>query len=158
MPSLISKIYSIFIIIQILIIELNHIVPNYSLHRSLLVLFIIPVIYHLIRELFFKNKLDQNKAFKIYAFGYVCFYVLWCFVDIVYFAFNMGNISGYMGYMLYLTGMLFLAPVLYIFAKNIFLKNKTSRYILIAYMALILMLFPIPGELNERGFYDTITH
>ena len=156
MPSLISKIYSIFIIIQILIIELNHIVPNYYLHRSLLVLFIIPVIYHLICELFFKNKLDQNKAFKIYAFGYVCFYVLWCFVDIVYFAFNMGHISGYMAYILYLTGMLFLAPVLYIFAKNIFHKNKTPRYILIAYIVLILILFPMPGELNERGFYDTI--
>jgi hypothetical protein len=68
----------------------------------------------------------------------------------------MGHISGYMAYMLYLTGMLFLAPVLYFFAKNIFLKNKTSRYILIAYIALILMLFPIPGELNKSGFYDTI--
>ena len=151
-----GKIYSIFIIIQILIIELNHIASNYSLSRNLLVLLIIPVIYHLIRELFFKNKLDQNKAFKIYAFGYVCFYVLWCFVDIVYFAFNMGHISGYMAYILYLTGMLFLAPVLYIFAKNIFHKNKTPRYILIAYIVLILILFPMPGELNERGFYDTI--
>jgi len=151
-----GKIYSTFIIIQILIIELNHIVSNYSLHRSLLVLFIIPVIYHLIREIFFKNRPGQNKAFKIYAFGYVCFYVLWCFVDIVYFAFNMGHISGYMAYMLYLTGMLFLAPVLYIFAKNIFHMNKTPRYILIAYIFLILILFPMPGELNERGFYDTI--
>ena len=140
MPSLISKIYSIFIIIQIFIIELNHIASNYSLSRNLLVLLIIPVIYHLIRELFFKNKLDQNKAFKIYAFGYVCFYVLWCLVDIVYFAFNMGHISGYMAYILYLTGMLFLAPVLYIFAKNIFHKNKTPRYILIAYIVSILML------------------
>lgn len=158
MPSLISKIYSIFIIIQILIIELNHIVPNYSLHRSFLVLFIIPVIYHLIQGLFFKNKPDQNKALKIYAFSYICFYALWCLVDIIYYALNMGHISGYMAYMLYLTGMFFLAPVLYIFAKNIFLKNKTSRYILIAYMALILMLFPIPGELNERGFYETTTH
>ena len=149
-----GKIYSIFIIIQILIIELNHIASNYSLSRNLLVLLIIPVIYHLILELFFKNKLDQNKAFKIYAFGYVCFYVLWCFVDIVYFAFNMGHISGYMAYMLYLTGMLFLAPVLYIFAKNIFLKNKTPRYILITYIVLIFILFSIPEELNKRGFYD----
>ena len=151
-----GKIYSIFIIIQILIIELNHIASNYSLSRNLLVLLIIPVIYHLILELFFKNKPDHNKALKVYAFAYVSFYALWCFIDIVYFAFNMEHISGYMAYMLYLTGMLFLAPVLYFFAKNIFLKNKTPRYILIAYVVLILMLFPIPGELNESGFYDTI--
>ena len=149
-----GKIYSIFIIIQILIIELNHIASNYSLSRNLLVLLIIPVIYHLILELFFKNKPDHNKALKVYAFAYVSFYALWCFVDIVYFAFNMGHISGYMAYMLYLTGMLFLAPVLYIFAKNIFLNNKTPRYILITYIVLIFILFPIPEELNKRGFYD----
>ena len=152
-----GKIYSIFIILQILILELNHIAPNYSLHRSFLVLFIIPVIYHLILELFFKNKPDHNKALKIYAFAYVSFYALWCFVDIVYFAFNMGHISGYMAYMLYLTGMLFLAPVLYIFAKNIFLNNKTPRYILITYIVLIFILFPIPEELNKRGFYDIVS-
>ena len=152
-----GKIYSIFIIIQILIIELNHIASNYSLSRNLLVLLIIPVIYHLILELFFKNKPDHNKALKAYAFAYVSFYALWCFVDIVYFAFNMGHISGYMAYMLYLTGMLFLAPVLYIFAKNIFLNNKTPRYILITYIVLIFILFPIPEELNKRGFYDIVS-
>ena len=152
-----GKIYSIFIIIQILIIELNHIASNYSLSRNLLVLLIIPVIYHLILELFFKNKPDHNKALKVYAFAYVSFYALWCFVDIVYFAFNMGHISGYMAYMLYLTGMLFLAPVLYIFAKNIFLNNKTPRYILITYIVLIFILFPIPEELNKRGFYDIVS-
>ena len=151
-----GKIYSILTIIQILIIELNHIASNYSLSRNLLVLLIIPVIYHLILELFFKNKPDHNKPLKIYAFIYICFYALWCLVDIIYYALNMGHISGYMAYMLYLSGMLFLAPVLYFFAKNIFLKNKTPRYILIAYVVLILMLFPIPGELNESGFYDTI--
>ena len=156
MLSLISKIYSIFIIIQIFIIELNQTASNYSLSRSFLVLLIIPVIYHLMQDLFFKNKPDQNKALKIYAFAYVCFYALWCFIDIIYYALNMGNISGYMAYMLYLTGMLFLAPVLYIFAKNIFHKNKTPRYILIGYIFLILILFPMPGELNESGFYDTI--
>ena len=152
-----GKIYSIFITIQILIIELNHIASNYSLSRNLLVLLIIPVIYHLILELFFKNKPDHNKALKVYAFAYVSFYALWCFVDIVYFAFNMGHISGYMAYMLYLTGMLFLAPVLYIFAKNIFLNNKTPRYILITYIVLIFILFPIPEELNKRGFYDIVS-
>ena len=151
-----GKIYSIFIIIQILIIELNHIAPNYSLSRNLLVLLIIPVIYHLILELFFKNKPDHNKALKVYAFAYVSFYALWCFVDIVYFAFNMRHISGYMAYMFYLTGMLFLAPVLYIFAKNIFVKNKTSLYIFIVYVVLIFMLSFIPEDLNERGFYGTI--
>ena len=152
-----GKIYSIFIIIQILIIELNHIASNYSLSRNFLVLLIIPVIYHLILELFFKNKPDHNKALKVYAFAYISFYALWCFVDIVYFAFKMGHISGYMAYMLYLTGMLFLAPVLYIFAKNIFLKNKTPRYILITYIVLIFILFPIPEELNKRGFYDIVS-
>ena len=61
-----------------------------------------------------------------------------------------------MAYMLYLTGMLLLAPVLYSFAKNIFLKSKIPRYIFIVYVVLILILSPIPGELNERGFYDII--
>lgn len=153
-----GKIYSIFIIIQIAIIELNNIALNYSLHRSFLVLSIIPVIYHLIQDLFFKNKPDQNKALKIYAFAFVCFYALWCFVDIIYYALNMGHISGYMAYMLYLASMLFLAPVLYIFTKNIFLKSKAPRYIIIAYIASIFILSVIPGELNERGFYDTIHH
>ena len=125
-----GKIYSIFIIIQIVIIELNNIALNYSLHRFFLVLSIIPVIYHLIQDLFFKNKPDQNKALKIYAFAFVCFYALWCFVDIIYYALNMGHISGYMAYMLYLASMLFLAPVFYIFAKNIFPKSKAPRYII----------------------------
>ena len=120
-----GKIYSIFIIIQIVIIELNNIALNYSLHRFFLVLSIIPVIYHLIQDLFFKNKPDQNKALKIYAFAFVCFYALWCFVDIIYYALNMGHISGYMAYMLYLASMLFLAPVFYIFAKNIFPKKQS---------------------------------
>lgn len=153
-----GKIYSILTIIQILIIELNHIASNYSLSRSLLVLLIIPVIYHLILELFFKNKQDQNKALKIYAFIYVCFYALWCLLDIMHYALNMGHISGYMAYMLYLTGMLLLSPVLYIFAKNIFPNNKTPLYIFIAYVALIFILSTIPEELNERGFYGTTSN
>ena len=151
-----GKIYSIFIITQIFIIELNHIIPNYPLCRSFLVLLIIPVIYHLVQGLFFKNKQDKNKVLKIYAFAYVCFYALWCLVDIIYYALNMGHISGYMAYMFYLTGMLFLAPVLYIFAKNIFVKNKTPLYIFIVYVVLIFMLSFIPEDLNERGFYGTI--
>ena len=151
-----GKIYSIFIITQIFIIELNHIIPNYPLCRSFLVLLIIPVIYHLIQDLFSKNKPDQNKALKIYAFAYVCFYALWCLVDIIYFALNMGHISGYMAYMLYLTGMLFFAPVLYIFAKNIYLQSKTPQHILIIYIVLIFMLSFIPEQLNETGFYGTI--
>ena len=82
-------------------------------------------------------------------------YALWCLADIMYYALNMGHISGYMAYMLYLTGMLLLSPVLYIFAKNIFLNNKTSLYIFIAYVVLIFILSAIPEELNERGFYGT---
>ena len=156
MLRLISKIYSLIIIIQIVSIELNDITLNDPFRCSVLFLLTIPVIYHLIQDLVVKNKPDQNKAFKTYSFAYVCFYVLWCLANIIYLALNMGHISGYMAYILYLTGMLFLAPVLYIFAKNIFHKNKTPRYILIAYIVLILILFPMPGELNERGFYDTI--
>ena len=153
-----GKIYSIFIIIQIFIIELSHIISNHSLHRSFLVLLTIPVIYHLIQDLFFEKKRDQNKGLKIYSFAYVCMYALWCLADIMYYALNMGHISGYMAYMLYLASMLFLAPVLYIFAKKIFLNSKTSRYIFIAYMLLICVLSIIPAELNERGFYGTIHH
>ena len=156
MLRLISKIYSLIIIIQMVSIELNEITLNHSFSRSVLLLLTIPVIYHLIQDLVVKNKPDQNKAFKTYSFAYVCFYVLWCLADIIYFALNMEHISGYMAYMLYLTGMLLLAPVLYSFAKNIFLKSKIPRYIFIAYVILILILSSIPGELNETGFYDII--
>ena len=69
----------------------------------------------------------------------------------------MGSISGYMAIMLYATGMLFLAPVLYSFAKNLFPKSKVPLYILIAYVVFVCVAFVLPGELNERGFYDTIS-
>ena len=122
------------------------------------ILLALPVIYHLIRELFFKNKLAQATALKIYSFAYVCFYVLWGLIDIVGFAFTMGHISGLMAYLLYLNGLLFLAPVLYILAKDIFLKSKAPRYIFIAYVVLLFVLANIPEQLNEKGFYDTISN
>ena len=156
MLRIISKIYSLLIFAQIVSFELLDAIHSNPLRRYGLILMTTPVIYHLIQDLVVKNKPDQNKAFKTYSFAYVCFYVLWCLADIIYFALNMGHVSGYMAYMLYLTGMLLLAPVLYSFAKNIFLISKIPRYIFIAYVVLILILSPIPGELNERGFYDII--
>lgn len=157
MLHLILNIYSLFIVIQIAIIDVNGATFNFTLTRSISIFLIIPVIYYLIKNLFVKTKTDSNRALKIYSFAYVCFYVLWCLADIVYFALNMGHISGYMAYMLYLAGMLCIAPVLYNFADNIFLKSKTPRYIFFAYIVLIFILSFIPEILNKSGFYGVIS-
>ena len=131
---------------------------NLPLTDLIMFLLAMPVIYHLIHDLFVKDKSAQNKALKIYSFAYICIYVLWCLVDIVGFAFTMGDISGLMAYMLYLNGVLFLAPVLYILAKDIFLKSKGPRYIFIAYIVLLFILAFIPEQLNKIGFYDTTSN
>ena len=157
MLRIISKTYSLLIFTQIVSFELLDAIHNNPFRRFGLILLTIPVIYHLVQELFFKNKSAENNNLKIYSFAYICLYVLWCLFDIIYYTFTMGSISGYMGIMLYATGMLFLAPVLYSFAKNLFPKSKVPLYILIAYVVLIFVAFVLPGELNERGFYDTIS-
>ena len=156
MLRIISKIYSLLIFAQIVSFELLDAIHNNPFRRIGLILMTIPVIYHLIQELFFKNKSAENNNLKIYSFAYICLYVLWCLFDIIYYTFTMGSISGYMAIMLYATGMLFLAPVLCSFAKNLFPKSKVPLYIFIAYVVLIFVAFVLPGELNERGFYDTI--
>ena len=157
MLRIISKIYSLLIVTQIVRFELIDAIHNNPFRRYVLVLFTIPVIYHLIQELFFKNKSAENNTLKIYSFVYICFYALWCLFDIIYHIFAMGSISGYMAIMLYASAMLFLAPVIYSFAKNLFPKSKVPLYIFIAYVVLIFVAFVLPGELNERGFYDTIS-
>ena len=157
MLRIISKIYSLLIVTQIVSFEMVDAIHNNPFRRYGLILLTIPVIYHLIQELFFKNKSAENNTLKIYSFVYICFYALWCLFEIIYLIFAMGGISGYMAIMLYATGMLFLAPVLYSFAKNLFPKSKVPLYILIAYVVLVFVAFVLPGELNERGFYDTIS-
>ena len=157
MLRIISKIYSLLIFVQIVSFELLDVTHNNPFRRFGLVLFAIPVIYHLIQDLFLKNKSAENNTLKIYSLAYICFYVLWGLFDIIYYTFTMGSISGYMAIMLYATGMLFLAPVLYSFAKNLFPKSKVPLYILIAYIVLTFVAFILPSELNERGFYDTIS-
>ena len=137
---------------------LDYFFDNMPLTDLTMLILAVPVIYHLTHDLFVKDKSTQNKALKMYSFAYVCIYVLWCLIDIVGFAFTMGNISGLMAYMLYLSGVLFLAPVLYILAKDIFLKSKGPRYIFIAYVVLLFMLAFIPERLNEIGFYDTTSN
>ena len=154
MLRLISKIYSLFIVAQIASIELSNAFHNNPLRRYGLLLLTIPVIYHLIQDLFFKNKTAKNKALKIYSLVYIFFYVLWCLFDIIYYALHMGHISGYMAYMLYLAGMLFIAPLLYSFTKNLFPESKAPIFICIAYIILIFLLSALPGGLNESGFYD----
>ena len=157
MLRIISKIYSLLIFAQIVSFELLDAIHSNPLRRYGLILMTTPVIYHLIQELFFKSKSAENNNLKIYSFAYICLYVLWCLFDIIYYTFTMGSISGYMGIMLYATGMLFLAPVLYSFTKNLFPKSKVPLYILIAYVVFVCVAFVLPGELNERGFYDTIS-
>ena len=157
MLRIISKIYSLLIFAQIVSFELLDATHNNPFRRFSLVFLTIPVIYHLIQDLFFKNKSTENNALKIYSLAYICFYVLWCLFDIIYYTFTMGSISGYMAIMLYATGMLFLAPVLYSFAKNLFPKSKVPLYILIVYVVLTFGASFLPEVLNERGFYDTIS-
>ena len=154
MLRLISKIYSLFIVAQIASIELSNAFHSNPLRRYGLLLLTIPVIYHLIQDLFFKNKTAKNKALKIYSLVYIFFYVLWCLFDIIYYALHMGHISGYMAYMLYLAGMLFLAPLLYSFTKNLFPESKAPIFIFIAYIILIFLLSALPEGLNESDFYD----
>ena len=158
MLRIISKTYSLLIFAQIVSFELLDAIHNNPFRRFGLIFLTIPVIYHLIQELFFKNKSAENNTLKIYSFAYICLYVLWCLFDIIYYTFTMGGISGYMAIMLYASGMLLLTPVLYSFAKNLFPKNKVPLYILIAYVVLVFVAFVLPGELNERGFYDTISN
>tara|TARA_Y200000002_G_scaffold346931_1_gene321814 strand:+ start:324 stop:752 length:429 start_codon:yes stop_codon:yes gene_type:complete len=136
----------------------DHVFDNIPLTDLAMFLLAMPVIYHLVYDLFVKDKSGQNKALKIYSFAYICLYVLWGLIDIVGFAFSMGHISGLMAYLLYLNGLLFLAPVLYILAKDIFPKSKGPRYIFIAYVVLLFILAFIPEQLNEIGFYDTTSN
>ena len=136
----------------------DYVFDNMPLIDLFMFLLAMPVIYHLIHELFVKSKSAQNKNLKTYSFAYVIIYALWCLIDIVSFAFTMGNISGLMAYILYLNGVLFLAPVLYVLAKDIFLKSKAPRYIFIAYIVFLFMLAFIPEQLNAIGFYDTTSN
>jgi len=136
----------------------DYVFDNMPLIDLFMFLLAMPVIYHLIHELFVKSKSAQNKSLKTYSFAYVIIYALWCLIDIVSFAFTMGNISGLMAYILYLNGVLFLAPVLYVLAKDIFLKSKAPRYIFIAYIVFLFMLAFIPEQLNAIGFYDTTSN
>ena len=157
MLRIISKIYSLLIVTQIVSLQTHVTIHNNPFRSYGLLLLTIPVIYHLIQELFLKNKSAENSTLKIYSFVYICFYALWCLFDIIYLIFAMGGISGYMAIMLYATGMLFLAPVLYSFAKNLFPKSKVPLYIFIAYVALTFGASYLPEVLNARGFYDTIS-
>ena len=131
---------------------------NMPLTDLVMFLLVMPVIYHLIHDLFVKGKSAQNKNLKIYSFAYVAIYALWCLIEVVSFAFTMRNISGLMAYILYLNGVLFLAPVLYVLAKDIFLKSKAPRYIFIAYIVFLFMLAFIPEQLNAIGFYGTTSN
>ena len=158
MKAKILKIYSLIIIFFMVGFYWDHVYDNIPLTDLTMFLLAIPIIFHLIQDLFAKAKPHQNKALKIYSFAYICLYVLWGLIDIVGFAFTMGHISGLMAYLLYLNGLLFLAPVLYILAKDIFLKSKGPRYIFIGYVVLLFMLASIPEQLNEKGFYDTISN
>ena len=133
MLRIISKIYSLLIVTQIVSFEMVDAIHNNPFRRYGLILLTIPVIYHLIQELFFKNKSAENNTLKIYSFVYICFYALWCLFDIIYLIFTMGGISGYMAIMLYATAMLFLAPVYTVSQKTYSLKAK-FRYIFLLLM------------------------
>ena len=161
MLRIISKIYSLLIVTQIVSFEMVDAIHNNPFRRYGLILLTIPVIYHLIQELFFKNKSAENNTLKIYSFVYICFYALWCLFDIIYLIFTMGGISGYMAIMLYASDVVSChvvsCCVIYSFAKNLFPKSKVPLYIFIAYVALTFGASYLPEVLNARGFYDTIS-
>ena len=98
------------------------------LRHLVLLLLTVPVIYVLTQDLFSKNELANSKGLKIYAFTYVCCYMLWWLVDMVDYLLH-GAPSDYFLYAAGNIALLVLAPIMYSFAKDIFEHSKAPRNI-----------------------------
>ena len=106
------------------------------LRHLVLLLLTMPVIYMLTRDLFSKNKSANNKDLKIYAFIYVSCYMLWWLADMVDYLLH-GDLSEYFLYASGSFSLLILAPIMYSFAKDIFVQSKIPRNIFIVVILLI---------------------
>ena len=131
MLHIISKTYSLLIFAQIVSFELLDAIHNNPFRRFGLIFLTIPVIYHLIQELFFKSKSAENNNLKIYSFAYICLYVLWCLFDIIYYIYY-GRHIWLHGYYALCECHVVSCPV-YIVSQNLFLKAK-FRYIFLLLM------------------------
>ena len=106
------------------------------LRHLVLLLLTMPVIYALTRDLFSKNISANNKDLKIYAFIYVSCYMLWWLADMVVYLLH-GDPSEYFLYASGSFSLLILAPIMYSFAKDIFVQSKIPRNIFIVVILFI---------------------
>ena len=98
-----------------------------------------PVIYDLAKDLFGKNKSAPNKVIKIYALTLISFYMLGWLVSMIETQLN-DDPSDFFGYAIGYFALLILAPIMYSFAKDIFVQSKIPRNIFIVVILFIAVL------------------
>ena len=98
-----------------------------------------PVIYDLAKDLFGKNKSAPNKVIKIYALTLISFYMLGWLVSMIETQLN-DDPSDFFGYAIGYFALLILAPIMYSFAKDIFVQSKIPRNIFIVVILFIAIL------------------
>ncbi len=126
----ILKIYSLLVMVSTAASYLQYAFILMPLRHLVLLLLTMPVIYVLTQDLFSKNKPANSRGLKIYAFTYVCCYMLWWLGDMVGYLLY-GAPSDYFRYAAGCIALLILAPIMYSFAKDIFVQSKAPRNIFI---------------------------
>ena len=106
------------------------------LRHLVFLLLTMPVIYDLMKDLFGKNKLTPNKGIKIYALVLIGFYMLDWIPYMIETRIN-EDPSDYFGYAMGYFSLLILAPIMYSFAKDIFIQSKIPRNIFIVVVLFI---------------------
>ena len=109
------------------------------LRNLVFLLLTMPVIYDLAKDLFGKNKSAPNKVIKIYALTLISFYMLGWLVSMIETQVN-DDPSDFFGYAIGYFALLILAPVMYSFAKDIFVQSKIPRNIFIVVILFIAIL------------------
>ena len=109
------------------------------LRNLVFLLLTMPVIYDLAKDLFGKNKSAPNKVIKIYALTLISFYMLGWLVSMIETQLN-DDPSDFFGYAIGYFALLILAPVMYSFAKDIFVQSKIPRNIFIVVILFIAIL------------------
>ena len=106
------------------------------LRHLIFLLLTMPVIYDLTKDLFGKHKSPPNKGIKIYALTLISFYMLDWLVSMIKTQLN-DDPSDYFGYAIGYFALLILAPIMYSFAKDIFVQSKIPRNIFIVIILFI---------------------
>jgi len=109
------------------------------LRNLVFLLLTMPVIYDLAKDLFGKNKSAPNKVIKIYALTLISFYMLGWLVSMIETQLN-DDPSDFFGYAIGYFALLILAPIMYSFAKDIFVQSKIPRNIFIVVILFIAIL------------------